>query len=919
MNPKFKKPAKILGISAGVLVLGVAGFYAAAISQLDNKRYEQELLAAMKAYSGQDATIEGGVHVSVFPTPVMITGKITVRESSDDALSPVFSAEKLQVDIALLSVFAGHITPSNIILTHPTLSLSGAENAHVNWGWIGTDLLKSLSPQGGKPAVPIAINDGTINYRNLAGDQSLTLDKLYAGGVVGARFALNGSVQNAVQSLHFSANTDKTDVPIAEGAFPFNMSLAANDKNILNIRSSMDLASGNAKMLGTFSVDTDDVQRWLRVPAPQAAKKNDGTEAAAKPAALPLSLAGKWELSDYVVKMSEVKWKGIGAEGSGDLSVNFQGVHPAIGANMDFATLDYLGWQQLAQAVFYVPPPEQKQLETFDTPTPHRENPLDRDYSIAANVRVQKLFAGKEEWGKATLDTDLDGGAITINQCNISLLGEGALSLFGVISQGGKGELRFEGSAEAQGKSLRQALGMIDPSARDLPDIGFGEFALRSNLFVSAEQIRFSEADATLEGMRFNGALIGYLGATPRMEAKINMKDVNFDFVRDAMRAKAAGVHASDKATQILDNTFKFGWLKDLHTRLDAKVLVDGFTFMEQKGESASFSLYAYDGDFRLYDMQLKYANRASDINLGLNVKGEFPAVKLQLNTDVVNTDYFRIAPEKTVSAEPQKDRADLDDKIDFRWMDGWNGVFDISLGKLVHGDLTLHNIKLQSRLENRQLAIQKLAFVYSRAASVVAGTLYGGKVPGMAINFSMVNADLRELIESLTGLTNISGNSNLSGTISASGLNWRAWLEQMDAKLLLSGRGVKVQGVNVAGVNQVVSVARSSADVFNNVSKVITGGVTDFSVDGSMNISGGELRMPGIALKSGLVSGKLVGAIKLVPMTMQFSTELNFANLSSDPIPNLIVQLSGPLAKPEMNVDTSSLEAFVAKRMVGK
>ncbi len=99
----------------------------------------------------------------------------------------------------------------------------------------------------------------------------------------------------------------------------------------------------------------------------------------------------------------------------------------------------------------------------------------------------------------------------------------------------------------------------------------------------------------------------------------------------------------------------------------------------------------------------------------------------------------------------------------------------------------------------------------------------------------------------------------------------------------------------------------------------MLTKGATEFSVDGSMNIQDGELRSPSLTLRSGLVTGTIAGGVKLDSMIGQFSVLFRFANLLSDTIPTMIIQLSGNMNKPELKVDTASLEDFVARRNVGK
>jgi hypothetical protein len=66
-------------------------------------------------------------------------------------------------------------------------------------------------------------------------------------------------------------------------------------------------------------------------------------------------------------------------------------------------------------------------------------------------------------------------------------------------------------------------------------------------------------------------------------------------------------------------------------------------------------------------------------------------------------------------------------------------------------------------------------------------------------------------------------------------------------------------------------------------------------------------------------MSGNLTGEVKLLPWKMDLSTYFQFPNLTSETVPNMTVKLYGPLDKPELSTDTSSLEAYVAKRIISK
>jgi len=42
------------------------------------------------------------------------------------------------------------------------------------------------------------------------------------------------------------------------------------------------------------------------------------------------------------------------------------------------------------------------------------------------------------------------------------------------------------------------------------------------------------------------------------------------------------------------------------------------------------------------------------------------------------------------------------------------------------------------------------------------------------------------------------------------------------------------------------------------------------------------------------------------------------FPSLTTEKVPTMVVQLTGPIENPTMGVDTASLEAYVTKRLIG-
>ncbi|MEQ1706076.1 MAG: AsmA-like C-terminal region-containing protein [Rickettsiales bacterium] len=933
MALKHKNKIKVLAI----ILLIITGIFEATFFYVSNlikpEYYQEQVLEAIKKQTGQTIKINGGSRFSLLPSPRLVFSDLEVDvTASTTPSSPTFSIKSVEIHIETASILSRQMRISHVSLINPVLSVERASDNIVHWDWLNLKLLKLLD-SGKGVSLPMSIVDGTFSYTDAINRKNIIIEDIDAATNYGTKISLNGSMESNGNPYNFVIDSKAMDLNIGANQFPLNISVSDSNNNTLSVQSVIDASADLPIVTGKFDANSNDLENFL-----QGVDGEDDDDA--NHIVMSVTINGKWELQQGILQMHDVTVKGLNSEGKGEASISWDNWYPTVSVNMDFDSIDYLMLRTLSQVKI-----TKKTIKKPDLFLPeynqdidiYKDNPLPENIELKLNVRAEKIVSGSEEWKNLNLNAVLDKGALTINQCDIYLNGEGMLTLFGVISQGGNGDLRFEGNIEAKGKSLRDAITMLYPSATDLPEVGTGEFTISANLYINKSQIRLFEADAVVNGTPILGTMTAYLEPELRLEAKIRLKDINFDRIRDMLREKnveAEKKRRSGERDEIQPKVAGFDWLKNLSTRLDATVYIDNFQFMEREGDRVSFSLYAYNGDLRISNMQLTYSDGISELNATINVKNSIPNISLMLNADQINTSYFNLdhnTDTKTTgnannkihkkSAGKFSELRDMseDTAIPVGWMDSFNGVFDITLRKLIHDNILIEKIKFRGKVDSKQLDIQRLSFVYSQAQSNVTGILYGGKIPGINVSFTMSNADIYEMLYPLTTIRNINGFASLSGVITTNGWSFYEWLNHMDAKLLIAARGVKVKGINLAGVSNVIEVARTSADVFNNVNNVLTNGTTEFLVDGSLNIKDGELRSPNLNIRSGLVTGSIVGGTKLETLEGQFSILFHFGNLLSDVTPTMIIQLSGKVDKPDIKVDTASLEDYVARRNVTK
>ncbi len=963
---------------AGLLFL--LGILQVAQGFIDTRNYRDGILAAIKEHTGRDVIIKGKVSVQLLPLPTIYVQELELRDAESDSPAPAASVPMIRMRTPLASLFSDHPRISSIVLERPALELVRGHDHTIHWDWLNAGLLNLLAGSKAEQ-LTLEILDGRVLYHDKNSYRDVTISNINAYAVTGAQPGLRGSFTLFGHDLKLVINTEPGGTPVPAGAIPLDASLTGSG-NVAQLQGHMDFSGEKARIDGTLTLEAQDIRKWVQ---PAGAENTEGSDMQAglpEPQPLPLKLTGKWAQQGGTVKLTEIQLKGLDSEGGGNLGLAWDQWRPVITADMQFATMNYDAWRSLADAAFL------KAIARINAASydqgDDQAGPLSKDVRLALNIASKELKAGTQLWKEVVLAANMADAAVTVNQFHVALPGQSVLTIFGVISEGTTGGLRFEGSMETKGKSLRKMLTAFDPSAAVLPDVGFGQFYARSNLFISAQQMRLSEADVQISELRLNGGLVAYYDAKPRMEADVKLSDIDFDYFRDAWRGQELNEEESEAEEFFLqfDRSMNFNWLRNLETNIDLKVSVDGFTFLERQGDSASFRLFVKQGEFGIYNIRFYYPTETIDASFNLNVKGEQPLLSIVLNAQELDTDYFSLAheaetpsgaasmeeaalkiapqsqivtlaqaaelpsepsasssesmqvpsppppptpevpdpkPDASVRPAPPQPPVWSEELIDFGWMQGWNATFDVSLGELRHDGMVFNDLKLQAKLEDNVVSFQNLAFDYWQGRCTVNGTVYGGQVPGLAISFTLYNAELHDILNDLTGRDNITGRVSISGAAATSGVNYLSWVSQADAKLVMAGRGVNVQGVNLQGVVEAVSISRTAADVFNNVNQALVNGATEFTVDGNLNIKNGVMKTPGITLKTDGIIGNLTGDIQLVPWTMDLSTLFQFPGLTSETIPTMTVQLSGSLAEGELRTDTSSLEAYVAKRIISR
>lgn len=985
-----------IAVGIGLAMILVLAFALVAQGFIETRNYREQIVKALEEHTHRTVSIKGDVKLTLLPIPTLYVPGLEMRDPESKRPTPEVSADMVEIHVNLLSLLSDSPKIFDITLQHPVLELVRTEGNVVHWDWLNPALFKGLmSNVATDKSMVLQLHNGVVVYHDSVSDTNVVFEKIDARFTNGDRFGGSGNFTCYGYDVHFTTTRD--EAPEGSMNAPFELNLAYGSTDSIEIKGTMDISKEIPELKGDLTLELADASMWMHPKregeqklfdsiTKQAGQSNDHI-------AYPLKIKSNWEQTGLTVHMTNAQVVALSSSAAAKLDLTWDGWHPKVALDMAFDLLDLDRWRKPLMSMLTLRGGSDFYSKSFHSTTGKEEQtPLTQNVDLTLNVVADKVVYGAQTWRHGKLSSVFADAAITVNQLSIDLPGETSLALFGVVTPSTTNDLRFEGTMETKGKSLREVLTVFDESASGLPEIGLGNFSARSNIFISSEQLRLSDADVKLADLHLNGGLVAYFDNAVRLEAQVQLKDINFDYFRNVWRERQQQVHDEDfflKFSRKMD----FNWLKKLQATVDLRIAVNNFTFLDRSGESASFRLYARSGQFGIYDINFVYPSDAMKGSFLLNIVGDQPTIDLGLSMGALDTAYFNPepftretpvapaavpapAPESTPQShlvptqkgkqlaqlgnveyriEPQSERIQLtqdvpsppkeattvfdyvkkskaddlaadpnaphwsQDLLDMSWMIGLGGNVTLNVGRLYYKNYHFDNFMLQSKFSNNVMVFNKLSFLYWGGECNVTGTLYGGKVPAANINVSMARLNMHDVLKDLVDRNNIEGSVSVNAAFNTSGVNMLSWIEQLEGKIVVVGRGVKVKGINLPAVVDAVSVSRTASDVVSSVNTRLLSGTTEFSVDGNVNIKNGVMRTPGFSLKTGAIIGDMVGQVNLLTWKMDFSSLFQFPELSSETVPTLSIQLYGPLKNGEMRTDTASLEAFVAKRIISK
>jgi len=181
-----------LPLAAAVLALLVALMGMSWFLNRDSLRRAVE--AQIRAVTGLDFVVNGGVDISVFPGSYVSFHSVGLKGSGE--ANPVLSVDTLTANLRLLPLLMRRFEIADVMMLRPRIAVTRDKSGESNWTSFIENVSRNLKP-GGTPLSfsEIRIQDGTLDYRNEVTGSSETvgdIDLSLAWPSISRSFAATG-------------------------------------------------------------------------------------------------------------------------------------------------------------------------------------------------------------------------------------------------------------------------------------------------------------------------------------------------------------------------------------------------------------------------------------------------------------------------------------------------------------------------------------------------------------------------------------------------------------------------------------------------------------------------------------------------------------------------------------------------------
>lgn len=879
-------------IALAIIVGTILTLWLAVQALVNTDALREKAIAAIEQSTGYKMEI-GSVSLSVFPLPSVTFEKVAILNAEESNESYFFTANAIKMRLDMAALIKGVTVVRAVDISQLQLNLELAESGKGNW-LPAYALLDGVSAQSVRQ---ITLHGGAVHFINLAQNEEKDVKdirgmiRLDAQGVPNGNFAFTafdqaGELKLASSGGQVSSANDfsfKTEAELRFGAefvkFAGDVSRASGKRMVLN---------------GQLLAEAQSTRLWLERMSNAKAKEGAFS---IFPESLPLRL--DMTMNTSPVK-GEIRLKNLTlGESAGAAAIVWLEAGEGINAKGSFNVATLNADQLLGE--------KNGNLNAFFSLF------LPPDVEGEFNVGIKRLIYKGAPLTNAAVTARLTQGEMNINQFTGAMGGKSRGFLFGIMKRDARGKINFDGSAEILGEDAASFLQDSGFDKVNLIPQAHSKFRARSNIFLSDDRGTFSEIRFQGGNFYMVGGVNMNAGGKHDIEVTMRLRNVRMEPLAAffaPITAKAATTDA-----QLLDRHLP--WLSQLDKKIYLNLLFDDFTLGDRQGARSQFILSMAKDKVDFEQIDVNFTESKLQGTASFEQSGEVPHLVANLTLSDYDLNSL-LGPALVKHPVPRGNRSEVWplELFETSFLRGYDSEMKIRIDRAKHESFTLENVNLAATSTNGEWKIDDLSADVFGGKLAAKISLDMTSVPSFSSAFYLSNMRVEELLNSFAGFQGLRGTANLTADISSSGVSAGDMIRNMSGTMAFSGRDIVLRGFDLASLVQTVPSVRSVADVVNTVRIATLKGASSFSlVEGGFYFAQGSLGTQGVTFRSRHAIGTLSGTIDLLHWLMDASIQFKLISIVNEEFPIVSVIFNDTLDSPLIDLDTRSLEAWVARQ----
>jgi len=923
----------IIGVLLILLVLMLSIYFSMPFL-VDKEAISNEFTSGFKMATGLDIEISGDVVVKTFPAPHVVINSLYVHNAPGGLSSFLLSIKLVELWPTYTSFFSKQAKIASIRINDVDIELERLKSGHMNWedSTVQTSVPASfsgLSGDSGLAGTAITLTNGYLRYvdeeTNASSEYKDIAVDVFSGGE--SESVMKAGFRFKDRNITASGKIGNLQQAISAGEMPANLNIVSG-KSALTYAGSIGYKNKKLSVSGKAKFETDDIGSWISTVLSNNATENAGTndDAQEQPTSkyklLPLLATSSITTENGKIIFPDLALDGAIIKGGAHVEIS-----PADDVSIK-ALINTLDLESLFDSKFFAESGEGRGADQNKNDHTGRDSGIGTAQKSAIsflNLSADLTFGDALYNGQHIKDShiqlDTAGGEMTISQAAFTLPGDGRLVFAGIGKQGFQG-FTLEGEVDASGADFAETVKVLKANGAAIPVQDFKRYRIKANAALSAKELRLSELTARIENMAFVGGIIATFGDRIKLDAAMRIGGVNLDHFIQIWGIQEWRTSLFDVAPDAKYDSFLARWLRRLDYDAVMNISFEQFLLNGTQREKAEFRLTTGNGKASLDNIKTTYNGTQLTGNFTLDLNNTLPKMDINVVADTFDTATFFTAdgkPEPSSTppqATTQKTSRWSHQPFDFHWLELMNLTFHFKFGQYRQGLVTAQDLDVQGTDDGRILTVESFTGKILGAQVVGKASIRGGKIPSVNLATNIVSLDPDQLLPFLPVLEGLTGKFSLSLRLDASGIDMFSWISSLEGSVGVGGEHINVRGFNIAAVIHAISYVRTVADILNVVKRAFPGGDSMFtSAEGQWTVANGVCKTANLQLVNEDANGSLSGQVDLPNWQMQTAINLSLKTLDSAHPPSMSVTFNGDIDRPDIALDTRSLEQYVTNK----